>query len=214
MSLDSLLKPVKFVDEQILRQYSKCTKRWEDKGRNIYHITAPTGYASKFLIIVGLDSIVPGLGIAVEIPAYSGDFVLNTKGLFGLRKRKEMTPDTVTADNPIDMLCEKINRAVRLPTFLAATGFLGKAAYDLCNYMINNEPLDTNEFSTNLSVGMGFLGLASSIYLKDGNPKLLETELFWTKASNWVNEKVSSLAPQPTSGPVPDQAYSTLENYV
>ncbi len=59
-----------------------------------------------------------------------------------------------------------INKRVRLPMFLAGAGYFGKFIYDAANYFLNGEPMGDNSFLC-LQTGAGFLGLASSMYLKD-----------------------------------------------
>ena len=68
---------------------------------------------------------------------------------------------------------EKYNRTIRLPVFLTGVGFLGKSIYDVANYVMTGEPL-TSETAMNATTGFGFLSLASSMYLKDQDPKSLE----------------------------------------
>ena len=54
MKLESLLKPAKILDEQILRQYTKITKKWEDRGHSRYslaHAFNLTSIAALTLIV-------------------------------------------------------------------------------------------------------------------------------------------------------------------
>ena len=56
-------------------------------------------------------------------------------------------------------------------------------------------------------VGIAFASLASSMYLKDSDPKLLQKRPFWEKVYEWLKEKTSLIVPSPQ----PVHAYSPLE---
>lgn len=211
MSLDTLLKPVQFVDEQILRGYSRIAKKWEDKGRNIYTLSSIFGMPGELLFLFSTDNI---FGKTVEQVAYWGayawDIPYNFKGItVGI---KDSVSDDVAAD-PFIEVTKKINRTTRLPTLISGVGFAGKAFYDISRYYFTGEPLD-NATGNALMLGLGLLGIASSQYLKDRNPKLLEKDSVWKTIYNWTREKINSLVPEPIPQPVPVQAYSTLDSYV
>ena len=70
-------------------------------------------------------------------------------------------------------------------------------------------------------LGLGQLGVASSMYLKARNPKLLQKETFREKAYKLAKAKLGELKekakdwiPKPSPFPRPAMAYQTLENYV
>ena len=64
-----------------------------------------------------------------------------------------------------------------------------------------------------LMLGLGALSQASSIYLKDRDPKLLEKKPFLKRAYESLKEKIADYMPQPAPVPVPVEAHS-LEDYV
>lgn len=80
MSLEKIIKPFKWVDEQVLRQYTKLAKKWEDKGRNIYYLSSTVGMPAKPLIALGGNELfgVP-IGVGIEISLYNWDFIYNNR---------------------------------------------------------------------------------------------------------------------------------------
>ncbi len=208
MSLESLLGFTKGLDEQILRQYSKITQRWEQAERSIYKLTFPIGFASLFLLTPGLVPDTSGLDTHYIMPMYISDLSLNMVGL-GLRERIEReVSDLTIADNPLELAYKRVNQVVRLPTFLGALTVLGKTAFDTVGYLLNYEPWNTSEVLTNLSIGMGLFGFATSIYLKDADPNLLAKKSFWKSIYETISNKILDLTP----GPIPAQG--NLEGYV
>ena len=207
MTLESLLKPAKFVDEQILKQYTKIAKRWEDGGRNIYNLSILIGLPSKYLIVVGGNRIFgQHIGFWAEAALYNWDFAYNLYGFTGCIKEQKTTDDAISLD-PIIRMLKKINKSVRLPTFLSGASLVGKSLYDFVNYFVNGEPIDYTTCDT-LMLGTGLLMVASSQYLKDRNPKLLDKEPFLQKAYDWIKERVTLTVPQPAS------SSCSLENYI
>ena len=209
MGLESVLKPVKWIDEQMLRQYSKLTKKWEDKGGNKYTLAQIANTPSLFLI--------PG-----NVQALSGytlsmlrghDLAVNILGRINPDSVEDSYTEDAVAKKPHVRVYEKIREFTRLPIHTLGTAFLVKSGISFYNYFFNNEPV-LSEAISDLTTAAGILGLSSSLYIKDSNPKLLDKEPFWKKAYDWAKEKVGSLAPQPIPQPVPVQAYSTLDSYV
>ncbi|MDP7324003.1 MAG: hypothetical protein QF632_04555, partial [Candidatus Woesearchaeota archaeon] len=86
---------------------------------------------------------------------------------------------------------------------------VGKGVYDIANGYINNEPLPEDTYS-NMSVGIGMVGLSSSMFLKDKNPGLLKKDPFWKRAYNWANEKIDSITSKQLPQTVPIPTYSRL----
>jgi len=213
MSLESLLKPVKFVDEQILRQYTKIAKKWEDKGRNIYALSLFFSFPGIMLITDSFDRQFGSLaGDLIYLFSYGFDNAQNILGFSGFLKENKISSEAISL-NPAEEYTKKMNRMIRLPTFLSGVGLVGKSSYDFINYFVNGEPFD-NTISHQLSLGLGLLCAASSQYIKDRNPKLLDKEPFWKKAYSSLKEKADSLMPKPMPDPIPVESYSTLENYI
>lgn len=212
-TLEELLKPIKYVDEQILRQYTKIGKRINiDEGRKKYFVGMGLWFTHVFLSaaygpqLIGFKAeLIPRILLNIQ------DFSYNLNGIIGIIE-DEVDSET-RAINPFINFHKKFNSIVRLPTFAAGVGLIGKFGTDLFNYIMNGEPIDSHRYNY-LMYGVGLLSLASSMYIKETNPKLLQKEPLWKKAYGWLKEKASSLVPQPLPQPVPVKAYSTLEDYL
>ena len=85
---------------------------------------------------------------------------------------------------------------------------LAKTTLDV-NSIKNKTPLGADSYYA-LYGGLGHLSLASSMYLKETNPKLLERVPLWKRAYESLKEKIVSLAPSPVPIPVP--TFSLQEN--
>lgn len=200
------------LDIQLLRQYTKVAKWWEDKGHSVYSLSSMAGIPGYVMGIFGiggillssikplnLDPFVAGMSFGAVAMMYGQDVVHNLYGLLGLSK-EEYTSDTIARDRR-DVIAKRLNRIVRLPTFGAGLGFIAKGGYDIFRWIALNEPLDPN---THLyfSTGLGLLGLSSSMYLKDRDPKLLEKQ----PSENSIGEmlsKIRSFIPARTPTPKP-----------
>ena len=200
MGWESLLKPAKYLDEQVLREYTKVAKKWEDGGRNIYHLSSAFGFPSKILIVGGVDTLFfPRVGLLIDMAIYNWDFIYNYVGLKGnLIEEKETNREKCI--NPEMDFFKQINRTVRLPTLVAGVSLIGKSTYDFYNYFAHGEPIEKDTLGA-FTLGMGLVGIASSQYLKDRNPKLLKKDPAWKTISNFVKEKLSVLPPEPVPSP-------------
>ncbi len=215
MTLESLLKPAKWVDKNVQKHFTKLGKRIPEK--HLYKITISAqmggfiGTATLGLYYIGLSPLISSVvsGLMLNYP----DFSYNWEGLEG-RIQKDSDGETISI-NPMQNFNDRYNKAIRLPVFLTGVGFLGKVVYDVANYFMNGEPL-TSDTAMNATTGFGFFSLASSMYLKDQDPKSLERKPSRVKeVFKELYEKAKGLipSPNPTPQPVPVQAYSTFDNY-
>ena len=191
MGLEELLKPAKWLDEQILREYTKIGQKIPDE--HLYDVTM----VAFGLGIVGVAAWLPPVkfsGITFGIGTFP-DLSYNIDGLLG--RIKSTTEGGVRSINRTQYFNSYYNRVVRLPIFLTGLGTLdkiGSAAYSV----MNGEP-SSFETMFKVIIPLGFLSLASSMYLKDQNPKLLDKQPFWKTALQYVKEKFT---PEPTLEPV------------
>src|SRR3989344_6303914 len=115
-NLNSYLAPVKWLDEQTLRQYSKVAKRWEDGGRNIYVLSSAIRFPSLMLLCNAFYFKTPEYSNVVSIfGAFGGlDMGQNILGLNGLIKDEVVDSDDV---RPIGsrLISMQTNPIVRLP---------------------------------------------------------------------------------------------------
>ncbi len=211
-TLEILKKPFDYLDEQVLRQYTKVGTKIPEK--NLYKLTS----GMQFYGIVGTSTASDSLGLPIVAGFIEGmvihgpDFCHNINGLLG------MIDDNASSDaivvNPDIEFFKSYNRKIRLPVFLAGIVFLGKGIYDIANYFINNEPLHSNA-ALDIISGTGFLSFASSMYLKDRNPKLLNKVPLWKRAYNSIRDKINAKVPALKPVPIPVQVHavkSTLES--
>ena len=180
MGLESVLKLVKFVDEQILRQYTKLTKKWEDKGHSRY--TLSNMFNIPCTIFTLTNSIDDGF-----IPFFQGNqFIVDnfTKG-YG---RDFNASDSSIAEN--FSLQKKIDRIARLPFFVTSLGFASVGLYEVVSGFYQGDNQSVSEGLNNIAHSVPFLGVASSQYVKDSNPKLLDKEPFWRKNMIGLKKKL------------------------
>jgi len=210
MALESLLKQIKLVDEGIQRPYTRLGKKWEDKGHSRYSIAIPlTAYS----IIMG-----PILGWSMNQFRFLG-LSQGWDITFSLFKLPYGTKDCVSSDvkaiNHFEFL-KKVDRTVRLPLFVVGVGYMCKGIYGVVNSIVNGDNSELGSCVSDIGTGSSLFAMASSLYIKDIEPKLLEKQPSWKKAFNWAKERLSSLVPEhvPTLKPVPVQSYATLDDYV
>lgn len=193
--------PVKELDKVILRQYTKIAKRWEDKGHSIYSLSS----------MLGIPSCLPGLAIGeaflgidlnffynlgIYIP-YALDLNYNLAGLHGYLSDKVSGNDL--AIDRLEFISEHINKILRLPTFLAGIGLTGKMGYDIFS---SQQPFDS--IITYLPMSLALLGLSSSMYLKDTDPKLLQKQPSKLKAKlQKLGSRIKDFVPKPLPSPKP-----------
>ncbi|GEM_PF-1815803 len=213
MSLEDLLKPVKYVDEQVLRGYTKAIKKYEEKGYDKYKLSLLLTVSS-FLIRTSTGVIwykeiaeayrelyktagfcfsgLSGIDVGITINQYSD---------------KEITTETKVELSPTTVFGKKITKTVRLPLLIGGLGFLGNGAANLIDYIKTRDNQSLSWGIHHLLQGYSMVSLASSIYIKDTNPKLLEKKPFYKTAYDWVKEQLS-IAPEPVT------TYSALEEKI
>lgn len=202
MRLESLLKPIRYLDEDvILRQYTKIGQKINiNEGKKKYQIGLFlwTGYA-------GLTTLtnIKLFGATFELSSYllSGynDGVYNIQGVSNQYEEEEGS-ESIVIDKEKNFR-SKYNSCVRLPTFLFGIGLIGKFGVDLVNSIRNKTSVSPESCYALLS-GLGQLSLASSMYLKETNPKLLEKVPLWKRTYESLKEKISSLVPSPIPSPL------------
>ena len=97
---------------------------------------------------------------------------------------------------------------MRLFIFLAGTSLFTKGLYNLFDSFYSGQS-SLSDSLNDLRYGAGFISLASSIYLKDRDPRLLKKQPMWKDAKDLVKK----LLPKSVLEPVTVEAhYSSLEN--
>lgn len=214
MSLESLLGPAKWMDEQVLRQYTKVGKKFHlDEGRRKYwaglilwhiHVVLSVGTGKQLI-----GNFEPPVRISLNVP----DCGYNLNGAMG--NIKDETSSETRVKDPIKYIVQTINSIERLPIFAAGVGLVSRFGVDLFNHVTNGEPIDTDSYN-GLTYGIGLFSLASSMYIKEMDPKLLQKQPSKVKSFfKGLYEKVKGLVPSPDPAPEPATAgaFSGLENY-
>jgi len=219
MSLETLINGYKAVDQAVLKQYTRLGQHIPEE--KLYKVTTRLGYTGNATAVV-LNSLlvtethIPFLLDLTVLLSYGvalvGDFYANILGLNGKLPSQQQTDSTPT----IDIFAERMmnhNRVFRLPVFAIGATFLGVLGYDVAQDTIYDHFIPAMEYVRDSFGALSFLSSASSMYLKDQDPKLLDKQPSKVKAFvKGLYEKVKEkLSPSPTPIPVPVAGYSVLE---
>ncbi len=211
MSLEKLLKPAKWLDEQVLRQYTKVAKKLKlDKGNRRYLAACPVWLSGLLLCALAEDKLF-GTTIPLRLGINIFDFGHNFEGATDQIDNETQNPQL--SIDPKTFIYKKLNSSTRLPVFTAGLGFTGTFLVDLYQKLKHGEPIDPKSYDQ-LQYGLGLIALASSMYIKETDPKLLQKDSAWKTAYNRVKEKVDSLAPQPIPQPTYSTTYATIDSIV
>jgi hypothetical protein len=186
MNLELLLKPIIWLDQNVLKQYTKLGQKINiNEGKKKYQIGLSLWAAYAGLTVpTTLKLFNDAFCISSNLLFSCIDGFYNVLGMAGNFKDEEHSEST--AVNSGKHFFSEYNTCVRIPTFVFGVGLIGKFGIDLINNIKNKTPFSYESYSALLS-GIGHLSLASSIYLKETNPKLLE------------KENVPSLVPVPST---------------
>lgn len=182
MSLESLLAPAKWLDTQVMKQYTKLGQHIPE--RQLYKIT--TG-----LYVLGLAGgcqIIPGRSVHSFVwPVFYGmvagsdDLGLNIDGLRG--KLPRYVCDRTKSIDSLNLSRLEFTRIMRLPLFIGGIAAISKVAYDTIDLLADDTMMQYNPYRLAFA-GIGFLCSASSMYLKDQDPKLLDKQQ--SKLKGWA----------------------------
>ncbi len=132
------------------------------------------------------------------------DYLYSWHGL-NYRNSDDVTTDAV-ALHPVYGRIRTYNALIRLPVFLSGIGLIGKFCYDIINFFATGEAIE-NESYAMAQLGMSMLSLATSMYIKEVDPKLLQKESAFYQAYKWFMEKIRMPVPVPNAV----KSYSSLE---
>ena len=218
MSLESLLKPVKAVDEELLRGYTKFFKFSEKIGISRY-THCYFGIAESIVgLYIGFHELREAIGDITPISmTYSMTILMPEISRTveeHLRKRNIETEERVkyVYSSSFAAFSKLTSKYLRLPFFLSTVSFGVKSLFELYNGVFHQDSEAFSQSLTDLVIAGGFFGISSSMYLKDADPNILKKDPLLKRMYNWAKEKVSSYMPAPR--PVPVQAYSRLEEII
>ena len=172
MSLESLLKPLQWADEEVLRYYTRKAETWEEKGRSKYslaHLYNLSGTAANMAFMLQGDLyFMMGIGM---LAIQSVDFVRN---FVQKRYEPEMNDGTATKAPVSYEITKKVSSLARLPMLITGVGLMAKGIAYFVDYIQNKNPESAANALYMCSFGYALMGTASSMYIKDSDPKLLE----------------------------------------
>lgn len=210
MSLDTLLRPFRWVDEQILRQYTKLAQCLEAKGKSKYASAALLGTGNVLALAVG-GYVQQAFGMS-DLPTLVEEPVLWSivNGYWALQLTDVMhsidckfeddykAPSAELVMTAYRYVMQKIQRGVRLPIF--ASGLMAGYSFITSAYHAGfTENMKGTVAAFACSAILTFL--ASSMYLKDSNPALLQKESLFARISQWWHDREVSSS-EPVSLPV------------
>jgi len=181
-----ILQPLRYVDETIHRPYEKIGAKLDKLGaKKRYQIAT-------LLNIAGAPATIIAPPPSLIFTVYDGyaNFHACRNGL-----SQDNLSETKTKDPYLVDIVLGFNRFVRTPFFTVGATFAGAAVYDIAASLYNREPVHPKS-ALLLMEGIGIIYVASSMFLKDKNPKLLERSSLWSQISSWVKDKVSSPIPE------------------
>ncbi len=206
MSLEKIvtdfLAPVQWADEQLLKQYTKLTVKVEKEGRNKYSLAQICLLSSWVSGLASTFSPLHSSLIYLPISLIQGtDFVRN---IFEPYQRRDTCDDgTIAEPSDTTYLYKKIADYTRFPFFLVGVTSIGKGMYDFFDSWKTGNSESLQNASFYLLFGYKLFGTASSMYIKESNPKLLQKQPFWKTAYDWCEEKILEFGPKPIPVPVP-----------
>ena len=233
MDLESILRKAwAETDQEILRFYTKMGENIPDE--NLYKT------ATKWLLGTRIPQFsLAGCGVVYFMTHYSPEIINNVSsshslteilgrsiftgmkgilfgidlwhnilGLTGVFPTAET--DVQTRGSYFKEKFQKISRALRLPVVALGLYETGKSCFDVYQ-TVEGDKFFGYIISDGASA-IGLFGLATSMYLKDRNPKLLKKDPFWKRAYGAIAEKIGDYSPQPVPVPIRMQQYAVAES--
>ncbi len=194
--------PLKIIDDEILRQFSKITKKWEDGGDSKYKLGLG-------IILVSSPAIfVNNIMSPVCYWIYGSELAQNINGIFLGQHRtgiKEQNGKQIISERYI-YFAENVNKIFRTPLFLGGSVLFVKGLINLYNGYFNNDSVLLSSGFDDLILGSNLLGTSSSNYIRNSDPKVLDKKSVFEK----FGEKLKELLPQPEFQPVPIKNLETI----
>ncbi len=203
MSLEDLLKPAKWVDREVHARYMEIGQKIPEK--NLYKVTT----ALQFIGLIPAILYTPN---AFKLPLALLFAFDMSKNLFSLENTNTLKYAIEPVPNeepfPVEkrvMSYEKIKKIARLPLVLIGTAALIKAGADITYSILNQQPIDTSDYFQ-IAGGLGYICLASSIYLKDKDedllkrePKLKKIKAFFVNIYEGIKPKIAGPIAEPAA---------------
>ena len=206
--LSPIVKSIRPFDEHVAMLYAAGIQK-------LSSISGLVDGRRKYCVGLALDVISACLLIYPQsLPTEFGSFTAAAACFFDVRhnvlgtqhKREETVDGAIAAHRKLYAYDEVNRKLARFPVFATGAYFAGHSLVDIAKHFITGEPLDGSS-GYNLQIGLSLLTVATSMYLKDTDPKLLDKEPFWKTACAYVADKVGRLKAE-VPNPLPNPATS------
>lgn len=201
MLLETIVNTYNRIDTELKRQYTQLGHRIPEK--HLYKVTSALclGNLVWGLKLIDIYSGFPGL---ITAPLGALDAYHNLCGIRGEITTAVSQDGSITYDPSTHGLIA-LGRLIRVPYMLASIGLVCKGWYDIVQTLIMNDTTYVNTTLADFGIGMTFLSIASSYYLKDQDPKLLDKKRrsVLDRLGDVYTAVKESLMPTPQPIPVP-----------
>lgn len=188
MSLEKLIIPFKEIDLEVHKQYERLGKYLDNKGPKTRYVVAT---ASNLFSMPGNNSIAFPF-----IFFHAIDLSMNIVSLFVGDKMKEQISEGSATANPYTYYPMKVFEITRTPFLGLGAFYLGKGSYEMLDSVINKTPI-TPESVDDFLDGIYFMATATSMFLKDKDPKALDKDSVLSKLGSKVSELTHTSKPVP-----------------
>ena len=192
MSLESVIngfvKSAEWIDEQVLREYSKITKKWESEGRSRYSLANCFALSSFCSGIYSswFQYLTTYLAVLVRI-SNGTDIGRNIAEPF--IERKEETDGTIAEPPLILYYYKQFADIARFPLLTAGILLLGKSASEFYDYFTNKNSESLNFALYDSYLGYNFFATACSMYIKESNLRLLDKDPAWKQGCSLIKNR-------------------------
>ena len=224
MSLESILKPAKWLDERLQKRYTQLGQKIPDKA----YMSAQLGIAGNYVLIFsGIKSLAPAflstyfLSTCLALPFFA-DGANMWAFANGLGSKGSISSDAIAENpayaHPLARFARGYTRTARLPMMLASGAAFGKVGYDIAMLATAGQPLDIHTAGA-FKLALGLFLDASIMYLTDQDTSLLQKqgrnyllELLGKIKAGYEKSKEALRPPVPNPQPQPANAYSAMAN--
>ena len=180
MGINEYLAPFKWMDEQVLRQYTTIGKRFEDKG------IRPEYVGLSYTLILG----------GFTLPAWAGlEVVAN-----GNKLKYDNNQAEAIAHRVLTKTFADFGKIGRFPLFCMAVGEFTVGACYLISGLKDKDMAALGDAFQLLFSSLSVLSIPSSMYLRDRDPKLLDKQPVWKTVIDYIKEKTTPRSvPEPAA---------------
>lgn len=176
------------LDEHLRAWYTKKTLAYEKKGGNRYNLARGLGITS-MLTIPGFVAANGIEGTALADRYFNIAFLASGYDIIDSDACKETSRDIIEPGqaieyNPLENGYDRFCAQARLPVIIGGIGAIGTGAAMAIDGVMHRDSGRISSAMPCVLAGLQLLALASSYYIKDIDPKLLEKEREETPSMN------------------------------